>query len=63
MPDMDSAIKKLEKVGLREIIGDASVTPDHAQKTGADYTTNEAVDEVDRCSAKLWHVDEEQVCV
>ena len=47
MPDMDSAIKKLEKVGLREIIGNASVTPDHAQKTGADYATNEAVDGVD----------------
>lgn len=55
MPEMDAAIREIEKAGLRDsvkiIIGGAPVTPEYAQKIGADYAANGAVDGVNKCKA------------
>jgi methanogenic corrinoid protein MtbC1 len=56
MPQTDTVIKELEKLGLRSnlrvIIGGPPVTGEYAQKTVADYAANDAVDGVNKY--KVW---------
>jgi 5-methyltetrahydrofolate--homocysteine methyltransferase len=54
MVEMESVIKSLEKAGLREkvkvIIGGAPITPEYAEKIGADAAAKDAVGGVRICS-------------
>jgi len=56
MPEMEKAVKALEKAGLRDrlkvIIGGAPVTSQFAEKIGADAAAKDAVDGVKIC--KSW---------
>ncbi|KYH40380.1 MAG: methyltransferase [Candidatus Bathyarchaeota archaeon B63] len=54
MIEMENVIKGLEKSGLRDrvkiIIGGAPITPEYAEKIGADAAARDAVEGVRICS-------------
>jgi len=55
MTEMKGIVEQLEKAGLRKsvkvIIGGAPVTPEYAEKIGADAAAKDAVDGVNKCKA------------
>jgi len=52
-PVMGVVISELEKVGLRGkikvLVGGAPITPEFAERIGADYAAKDALDGVDKC--------------
>ena len=55
MPEMGEVIKKVKSSGFGEsvkiIVGGSPVTPEFAQKIGADYRASDAMDGVNKCIA------------
>jgi 5-methyltetrahydrofolate--homocysteine methyltransferase len=57
MTQMEDVVKELARDGLRRqvriIVGGAPITPEYAEKIGADYGAHDAVDGVDVCKSWL----------